>query len=636
EIRRKISMNLSLLPLEWKESKVNIIDTPGYADFVGDMMAGLRVADGVVLVVCAASGVEVGTRQAWKLAQEKGLPRLIFINKMDRENADFYQAVGQVQARFGNRCVPIELPIGAQASFKGHVDLVTQKALVDSQEGAVPADLEGQVKTFREKLLEAVAETDDGLLTKYLEGGQITEEELRRALKAGIASGKIVPILVGSALQNRGVPSLLDSLVQYLPSPKERPPAAAKEAASQKEVVLEASATGPLAALVFKTAADPYVGRLTYFRVYSGTFHSDSSVWNANKGRAERVGQLFLVRGKTQETVTEVVAGDIGAVAKLAETSTGDALCQREHPLLLTPVQFPAPILSVSVHPKTKADLDKMGSSLARLCEEDPTLRMHREQDTAETILSGMGEAHLEAAAEKMRRKFGVEVEISTPKVPYKETITVGTKAEYKHKKQTGGHGQYGHVFLALEPLSRGSGFEFASKVVGGSVPKNYIPAVEKGVTEAVQEGVVAHYPLVDIRVSLYDGSYHPVDSSEMSFKIAGSQAVKKGVAQANPVLLEPVLNVRVTVPEAYTGDIIGDLNTKRGRVSGMTPEDGTNVIEAQVPLAEMLHYATQLRSLTQGQGTYTTEFSHYEEVPGPVAQRVIAEAKKRAEEKAS
>ncbi len=636
EVKRRISVSLSLLPLEWNGHKVNLLDSPGYADFLGEVKSGVRVADGAVVVVAAVSGVEVGTEQAWKYSDERGLARLVFVNKMDRENADFYKTVEQVRSLFGSKCVPVQLPIGAQDTFGGVIDLVKGKAYLGPQlqEGEIPGDMLAQVESFREKLIEAAAEVDDELLNKYLEGEDLSEAEVRSALRQGTREGKIVPILAGAALSNKAVSPLLDAMVSLLPSPADMGKEKATSATTKKEESLDPSPTSPLAALVFKTTADPYVGKLTYLRVYSGALQSDSHVWNSNKGRDERVGTLMIVRGKSQEPIAQLVAGDMGAVAKLAETGTGDTLSSKEQSLILEPPSFPEALFSAAIHPKSKADLDKMSSTLSRLVEEDPTLHSRRDSDTAETILSGLGESHVDVAVERMRRKFGIEVQTEVPKVPYKETITVGTKAEYKHKKQTGGHGQYGHVLLELTPLPRGSGFEFTETVVGGTVPKNYIPAVEKGVNEAVHEGAVAGYPVVDVRVNLYDGSYHPVDSSEMSFKIASSYAFKKGMSQGQPVLLEPIVDVKITVPDAFMGDVIGDLNSKRARVLGMNPQGGFSEIEAQAPLAEMLRYSTDLRSITQGRGSFAMEFSHYEEVPAHVTQSVIAAAKKEKEEK--
>ena len=626
EVKRKISINLSLLPCEWKNTKINILDTPGYADFTGEVKAAVRVSEGAVVVVCASSGVEVGTESVWASSSEAKLPRLIFVNKMDRENADFYRSVDEITASFGAKCVPLALPIGAQASFEGLVDLLTMKSYTGPQakEGEIPSSMQDKVNSYREKLVEAAAEADDTLIEKYLGGEELSFEELCSGLRQAVASGKMVPILVGSALKNIGVTLLMDAISNYLPSPEGQEVVAFS---GSKEEKIAPQQDGPLAALIFKTTADPYVGKLTYFRVYSGALSSNSQAFNATKGANERIGQLFSLRGKNQEPVAEVKAGDIGAVAKLGETVTGDTLTNQDKPVKLAPISFPKPIFSEAVKPKTKADLDKLGVALSRLVEEDPTLQVRRDSDTGETVLSGLGETQLEVAAEKMQRKFGVNVVMDVPKVPYRETITTSTQAEYKHKKQTGGHGQYGHVLLELEPLPRGSNVEFTEKIVGGAIPRNYIPSVEKGVMEAAREGVLARYPLADIRVKLYDGSFHPVDSSDICFKIAGAQALKKGLSQAQPVMLEPIVNLTVKTPEDYTGDIIGDLNTKRARVQGMQPEGKNNVIEAQVPLAEVLRYAIDLKSITQGRATYTMEFSHYEEVPSNITQKIVAES---------
>ncbi len=627
EVKHKISLNLTLIPCEWQDTKINLIDTPGYTDFVGEVKAAVRVSEGAVIVVCAASGVEVGTEQVWGYSEKAGLAQLIFINKMDRENADFYQTVEQIQAKFGAKCVPIRLPIGTQSDFQGTVDLLTMKAYLGSpaKEAEIPSSVEAQAISFREKLIEAVAEIDDKLIEKYLGGEELSLEELTDSLRKATKSGQIVPILVGSAVQNIGITPLLDAACNYLPSPGEQDVAIVDDSGAEVEKI-KPSQDAPLAALVFKTSADPYVGKLTYFRVYHGAIDSNSQVWNVTRGEIERIGQLFILRGKNQEAVSQLGAGDIGGVAKLSITSTGDTLGSRDKPLKITPVPFPEPIFSEAVHPKTKTDVDKLGTALTRLVEEDPTLRVSRDNDTNETILSGLGETQLAVAADKALRKFGVGVEMATPKVPYKETITVTAKAEHKHKKQSGGHGQYGHVLLELEPMPRGSGREFVNKIVGGTIPKNYIPAVEKGVNEAMIEGGLARYPVVDIRTILYDGSFHPVDSSDICFKISGAQALKKGLDKGQPILLEPIMNVRVRVPEKFTGDIIGELNGKRARVLGMNPEGETNVIEAQAPLAEILRYAIDLKSITQGRGSYTVEFSHYEEAPVQITQKIVAE----------
>jgi elongation factor G len=624
EIKRKISINLSLLPIAWRDNKINVIDAPGYTDFVGEIRAGMSVSDGAVVVVDATSGVEVGTEMVWGYCEESKIPRLVFVNKMDRENADFAKVVGEIKAKLGARCVPLQLAIGAHTGFEGVVDLLVMKAYTGSgsrtKEVEVPESLKAQADAYHEKLVEAIAEIDDALIEKYLGGETISPEELSKTLRQAVLDGRIVPILAGSGLQNIGISLLMDAVVGYLPLPKERKVAISGGAAIEPKEEL------PLAALVFKTSADPYVGKLTYFRVYNGVISSNSQVYNSIQNAAERIGQLFMMRGKAQEPMSQVRAGDIGAVSKLNVTATGDTLCAPDKPVKLESITFPAPIFREAMYPKTKTDVDKMGTALSRLVEEDPTLKVHREQGTGETILSGMGDTHLSVAADKMQRKFGVNVELSIPKVPYRETITIPSQAEYKHKKQSGGHGQYGHVLLEFEPLPDHSENEFAERVVGGSVPRNYIPAVGKGVVEAYQEGVLAGYPVIGVKTTLYDGSFHPVDSSEICFKIAGAQAFKKGVAEGRPILLEPIVNLKVTVPNDLTGDIIGDLNTKRARVLGMNPEGDMNVIEAQVPLSEIQRYAIDLKSMTQGRATYSMAFDHYEEVPAPITQKIVAQ----------
>jgi elongation factor G len=624
EQKRSMSIQLSLLPYIWQGTKVNLMDTPGYPDFVGEVKSAIRVSEGAVVVICAVSGVEVGTEQVWSYCDTARLSRLIFINRMDRENADFMKVVDQVQKVFGRKCIPLQLPIGAHTGFQGVIDLLKMKAYTGtaSQEGEIPAPLKAQAEDLRQKLIETVAEADDALLEKYLGGEELTAEEVAKGLKTGVLSGKVVPVLAGSGLQNIAVTQLMDAIVTYLPAPKDGEVLQVGESNSIAKATPNPS--GPLGALVFKTAADPYVGKLTYLRVYHGTISSNSQVFNVSRGENERIGQLFLLRGKSQEPVPEVTAGDIGAVAKLNITGTGDTLGSKDKPVKIVPIVFPEPRFSEAVYPKTKTDLDKLGPSLQKIAEEDPTLKVHRELSTNETVLSGLGEIQLDVAAEKMARKFGVNVELVTPRVPYRETITISTDAEYKHKKQTGGHGQYGHVLLELEPLPRGSGVQFEERIVGGSIPKNYIPAVEKGVNEAVQEGVLAGYPVEDVKITVYDGSFHPVDSSEICFKIAGAGAVKKGLQQGNPVLLEPIAKIKIEAPEQYTGDIISDLNTKRGQVLGMNPHDGMNEIEAQVPLAEVQRYAIALKSITQGKGNYSMELSHYQEVPPMVTQKIV------------
>ena len=631
EVERHMGINLSLLPLEWQGMKLNLIDTPGYADFTGEVRSGLRVTEGAIIVICAASGVEVGTEQMWGAAEKVNLPRLIFVNKMDRENADFFSTLEGIQAKLSPRCLPLQLPIGSQSDFQGIVDLVTMKAYIGkaSKEDEIPSTLREQAEASREKLVEAAVEADDELINKYLEGDTINNEEIFVAIKKSTVAGKLVPVFVGSALQGIGTQQILNGICYYLLSPEEKGAFVAKNVATGNQEEIRPDSESPFSGLVFKTNADPYVGKLSYFRVYSGVISSNSQVWNANKNSIERIGQLFTMLGKNQQTVPQVAAGDIGAVARLNLTTTGDTLCAREHPVIFPGIEFPKANFSMAIQPQTKTDLDKMSTVLPRICEEDPSLQTRREVDTNEFIISGVGDNHLEIIKEKIRRKFGVEVKLDLPKIPYKESITMATKAEYKHKKQTGGHGQYGHVRLEMEPLSRGGGFEFAKKIFGGAIPQNYIPSVEKGVNEAKQEGDLAGYPVVDVKVTLYDGSFHPVDSSDIAFKIAGAQALKRGLSEGQPVLLEPIMNLNITVPEMYTGDIASDLNTKRGRILGMNPSEGINVIEAQVPYAELLRYAIDLRSMTQGRGNFVMEFDHYEEVPAHLSQKVIANKKK-------
>ncbi len=615
EVKRGSSTQMSLVPCVWSDHKVNVIDTPGYADFRGEVVSGLRVADGAVVLVAAPSGIEVGTEHAWSLLDERATPRVVFVNKMDRENADFQGVLAALQQRFGRSCVATHIPVGAESSFRGIIDLLSG----DDH----PAELAAEISAARELLTEAAAESDDDLATKYLEGEDITDAELREALRKGVAAGQVVPVIPGSATGSIGVKELLQAVVEYMPSPS--------GVAAGGEESPAADQGGQLAALVFKTSADPYVGRISYFRVYSGTFQGDSQVWNSSKGQAERVGQLFTLRGKTQEQADGIPAGDIGAVSKLAVTTTGDTLCQRESAVELPGISFPPAPHTVAVYPKSKQDVDKMSASLARMVEEDPSLGVQREPDTGEVLLTGLGDVHVEVTEEKIRRKFGTELLLQTPRVPYKETITSSAKVEYKHKKQTGGHGQYGHVFLELEPLPKSGGFEFDSKVVGGSVPREYFPAVEKGVVKSLDEGTVAGFPVVDIKVVLYDGSFHPVDSSGMSFEIAGGYAFRKGLSLAQPVLLEPIMSASIRVPDSFTGDVTGDLNTKRARILGMTPEEGYTTIDVEVPQAEMLRYSTDLRSLTQGRGSFTIEFDHYEPVPAHLTTRIAEEAKRAA-----
>lgn len=637
EIKRQISINTSLAPCEWKGHKINIIDTPGYFDFVGEVKSGLRVADGAIIVACAVSGVEVGTEQVWKYADDYNLPRIIFINKMDRENANFLKVLEQARETFGQNVVPFQIPIGAEENFKGVVDVVDKKAYLfdgkNLKETEIPPELQNDLDTYREMIIEAVAESDDELLMKYLEGEPLTEDEVHDGLRKGVVSGKIIPVMCGSSTKNMGINTLLDTVLNYMPSPKDAPPVEGTDPVSNKEITRSADEKEPLTALVFKTMADPYVGKLTLFRVYSGVLKSDSTVYNSSKDEIEKIGQLYVINGKKQEAVDQVLPGDLAAVAKLQYTTTGDTLCNKDSKIVLKPIQFPKPSIALAVEPKAKGDEEKISVGLARLAEEDPTFEVEKDTETGQTLIKGIGDLQLEVITNRLSAKFGTDVVLKEPKVAYKETIKSSVKVEGKHKKQSGGRGQYGHVWIEFQPLNDYSkDLEFEDKIFGGAVPKQYIPAVEKGLRESIREGVLAGYPVVGLKAILYDGSYHTVDSSEMAFKIAASLAFKKGTEQANPVLLEPIMNVEVIVPEAYMGDIIGDLNKKRGRILGMDPKDGLQVIKAQVPQSEMFKYATDLRSMTQGRGTFTATFSHYEEVPAQISEKIIEEAKKQKE----
>lgn len=639
EVKRSISIATSLGPCVWQGHKVNFVDTPGYFDFVGEVKGALRATDIALVFACAVSGVEVGTEKVWDYAGERNMARAFLINKMDRENANFDRVVEEIRQTFGTSAAPLQIPIGQEAKFAGVVDLLKQKAYYYSDNGrkveekAIPPELADKVTEYRAALIEAIAETDDELLMKYLEGEQLTDDEVIKGVKLGVTSGKLAPIFCASAQKNVGVKSFLDACVHYLPSPADVPAAVGTNLKSGAEESRPAARTAPFSAVVFKTMADPFVGKLSLFRVCSGAFKSDSTVFNSSKEAQERVGQLFVVRGKTQETSPELVAGDIGAVAKLTATSTGDTLCDRDNPIKYNRIAFPSPVIAQAAEPKAKGDEEKIGSSLARLQEEDPTFSVRRDLETRQTIISGMGDLHLDVIVSRIAKKFGVDVVLTPPRVPYRETIRGATRVEGKHKKQSGGKGQFGHVWIEMEPLPSGTGFEFVDKVFGGAVPRNFIPAVEKGIRETLEEGVLAGFPVVDVRVTLVDGSSHPVDSSEMAFKIAGSLAFKKGFMACKPILLEPIINIEVTVPDDYMGDIIGDLNKKRGRIMGMEPHGGFQRVKAQAPYSEIFKYATDLRSMTQGRGSFTTEFSHYEEVPSNVADPIIQANAKKAEE---
>ena len=633
EIRRRISIAMSVAPVEWKGTKLNLLDSPGYTDFLGEVLEALRVADSALLVLDAVSGIEVGSELAWKLVKERQLSRLAFVNRMERENADFQKVIDSLHDKFDTNAVPLCLPIGKESTFAGVIDLISMKAFIggDNKPADIPADLKGQAEEARQALVEAAAEGEDELIMKYLDGEELTVDEIRQGLRAGIRSGAVLPVLCGSAIQNTGVALLLDTLVQFFPSP-EGSPATATNKVSEGEVTLKAAASGPLVALAFKTVADPFVGKLTYLRIYSGEMRSNSRVINVRAGEEERVGQLYTVRGKEQIPTDKIGPGDIGAVAKLANTLTGDTLCEQGQPLELRGISFPDPFFSVAISPKTKADLDKLGNGLTRLVEEDPSLRVIRDPGTRETLLSGLGETHVDVASRRMQQKFGVEILTSVPKVPYRETVTASNSATYRHKKQTGGAGQFGEVSLRVDPRERGEGFEFTSEVFGGAISNSFFPSIEKGIKQVLEVGILAGYPVVDVKAVVFDGKEHPVDSKDIAFQIAGREAFKLAFQGAKPVLLEPIMNVEVTVPEQYMGDVLSDLNTRRARVQGMQQEKGTGIVTAQVPLAEMQRYATELRSFTQGRGLFTMKFSHYEQMPSHVTQGVIEAAKKEAD----
>lgn len=628
EIKRGSSVQTTLIACTGDQYKVNLLDTPGYDDFIGEVVAALRAVEATAILVPGPSGVDVGTERAWDLCEDGGLPRVFLVNKMDRENANFSRTVADIQGTFGSKCVPFQLPIGEAQDFKGVVSIVRPPS-------DIPSEVADEFESARERLIEAVAESDDELAERYLEGEELTDDEIIAGARKAICSGDLVPILASSATQNIGVEEFLATVQEFLPSPLDGKKPIMKDA-SGNEAEFEVDPAGPLAAFVFKTTADPFVGKLSVFRVFRGTVTSNSEVWNGARNLSERIGQLYLPRGKSQENITEVTAGDIGAIGKLASTLTGDTLSSRDNPVSFEKITFPAGFYSVAVSPATKADLDKMSTSLSRIVEEDPSLSLSRQVETSEMVLTGFGEAQIDVAIDKIKRKFGAELETRLPRVPYRESISRVTKAEYRHKKQSGGHGQYGHVVLRLEPRERDQGFEFGSEIVGGKVPKEYIPAVEKGIVKTLEEGVVAGFPVVDLKAIIYDGSFHDVDSSGMSFEIASSQALRKGLSEASPILLEPIVKLWVNVPDAYTGEVMSDLNVKRGRILGMTPHDRYTTIEAEVPHSEVQRYSQDLRSLTQGRGSYEFEFDHYEPVPQNIEQKVVEEVKRAREQQAA
>ncbi len=636
EIQRKTSISLAFLPFEWNGCKINLIDTPGYADFGGEVAAALRVSDAAVVVVDAGAGVMVQTERYSEQAAERGLPRMVVISKLDREYTDFDRALAEV--REGLRCnaVAVTIPIGSQAEMSGVVDLIKGVAYRSSggkeSEAPIPAEMADAVAQYRDRLVEAAAEADDQLMEKYLEEETLSPTEIVQGLRAATLAGKVVPTLAMAATKAIGVRALIEEIVANLPAPNERPAAKGTNPKTHQEEERAPDADGPMSAMVFKTTADPYAGRLTYFRVYSGTLHADAQAFNSTRGERERIGTLFCPVGKKQEGVPTVAAGDIGMVAKLHSTVTGDTLSDEARPIQLPGIEFPTPVFSLAISAKSRADEDKVGSALAKLSEEDPTIRFAMNPDTKESILSGLGDLHLEVTVSRLQRKFGVEIQTGAPKIPYRETIRGTSRVQGRHKKQTGGRGQFGDVWMRFEPMPRGGGFEFVDEVKGGSVPRNFIPAVEKGIREALDRGVVAGYPLTDFRAILDDGSSHPVDSSDMAFKMAGQLALQKGIEEAGPVLLEPVMEVEVITPSEQMGDVIGVLNSKRASIVGMEPKGHNQVVRAQVPLAEMANFASELRSITGGRGSYSMQFSHYQELPAHLAQAVIAAAKEQKE----
>jgi elongation factor G len=633
EQERGITITSAATTCLWRDHRINIIDTPGHVDFTIEVERSLRVLDGAVAVFCSVGGVEPQSETVWRQADKYRVPRLAFVNKMDRVGADFFRVVRMIEERLGARPAIVQLPIGAEDKFVGIVDLVTMKAVVWETESlgakfheeAIPAELKAQAEEYREKLLEAVADSDEAILDKYLEGKEITESELRAAVRAATLSLKIVPVLCGTAFRNKGVQPMLDAVVDYLPAPLDIPAVKGVEPGTDKAEERPARDDAPFAALAFKIMTDPFVGTLTFFRVYSGALASGASIYNATKSKRERVGRLLKMHANKREEIKEVYAGDIAAAVGLKTATTGDTLCDEDNPIVLESIDFPDPVISIAIEPKSKADQEKLGLSLQKLATEDPSFKVRTDEETGQTIISGMGELHLEIIVDRLLREFNVGANVGKPQVAYKETVRKIVEQQGRFIRQTGGRGQYGDVWIKLEPQPAGQGFEFVDAVKGGSIPREYIPAVEKGVKEATENGALAGYPMVDVKVTLFDGSYHDVDSSEIAFKIAGSMAFKEAARKANPVLLEPIMSVEVVVPEDFMGDVIGDISSRRGKVLGMDTRPAAQAIDARVPLAQMFGYATDLRSMTQGRATYTMQFSHYEPVPAAVAEGIIA-----------
>lgn len=632
EQERGITITSAATTCQWREHSINIIDTPGHVDFTVEVERSLRVLDGAVAVFCSVGGVEPQSETVWRQADKYGVPRIAYINKMDRVGADFIRGCEMIKDRLGANPVPIQLPIGAEDNFRGIADLVKMKAYfylddlgTRSEEKDIPDELLDLAEEYREKLIESVVENDEELMMRYLEGEEITEEELIEGIRKATLAVAMTPVVCGSSFKNKGVQLLLDAVVNYLPAPTDVPAIKGVHPDTSEDDERKAADDEPFSALAFKIMADPYVGKLAFFRVYSGVLKAGSYVYNSTKGKKERIGRLLKMHANHREEVAEVYAGDIVSAVGLKDTSTGDTLCNDKDPIILESMEFPEPVIDVAIEPKTKADQEKMGIALTRLAEEDPTFRIHTDAETGQTIISGMGELHLEIIVDRLMREFKVDANVGRPQVAYKETIRDTVKAEGKFARQSGGRGQFGHCWIELEPLEPGAGYEFVNKIVGGVIPKEYIPAVDSGIREAMENGVLAGYQMLDIRATLYDGSYHEVDSSEMAFKIAGSMAFKSAANKAKPVILEPVMRVEVVVPEEYMGDVIGDINSRRGRIEGMEARSGAQVIRGFVPLAEMFGYATDLRSKTQGRGTYVMQFAHYEETPKNIAEEIIA-----------
>ena len=636
EVARKITITAALGFAEWKGVRINIIDTPGYINFLEETRGTLRAVDGAALIISAISGVKAETEKIYKFACDYEIPRVAFVSKLDKERADFFRAIGDMEKYFCKNSLVLQLPIGHEDSFRGVIDLIKMKALFFTddnsgkmEEKEIPGTMQQDASLYRKKLVEQIAETDDGLLEKYLDKGDLSQEDLIAGLKHGTIGGGLLPVLCGSPVKNMGIQPLLDMILMCLPSPAEHARSVqikGKDPKTGNEILRKPTPEEHLAAMVFKTINDPFAGKLSLVRVYSGTLKSDSSVYNSTKEVKEKVGSLFHIQGKKQVATQTLTAGQIGAIAKLKETLTGDTLCSEQHPIVLEFAKYADPVMSYAVVPKTRGDEDKVSIGIHKLLEEDPTLKFTYDEQTKEMVLSGMGQVHLEVTLEKLKRKFGADVTMKTPKVPYRETIRAKAEAQGKYKKQSGGHGQYGDAWLKIEPLPRGGGFEFVDKIVGGVVPRQYVPAVEKGVVEAMHEGTLAGYPIVDVRVTLFDGSYHTVDSSEMAFKVAASMGFKKAMEAAKPVLLEPIMSVEVVAPDDTLGAVIGDLNSRRGKVQGVVPQANGQSIKALVPMAEMLSYAPTLNSLTSGRGMYTMEFFGYEDVPSHLAQKITAE----------